>query len=116
MNPSRYFMSNMAINPMMIRNGYRLSGGMGLLERMTSGIKSFNWGKLLNGANKTLNVMNQTIPLIRQAQPVINNARNIFKIAKAFGKETTVSNTVNSVIKKDLDASKNTNNNPIFFV
>ena len=88
MNPGRYFMPSMAINPTMIRNGYTVTRGMGLFGRLFQGLRTFNWSNLLSGANKTLNVMNQTIPLVRQAKPVVNNVKNMLNLAKAFRNET----------------------------
>lgn len=63
--------------------------GGNLFGRIANGIRSFNWGSLLNGANKTLNVMNQTIPLIKQARPMFNNVRSMIRLARAFGSETS---------------------------
>ena len=127
MNPSGYFMPNMAMNRLMTRNVYGLSGGIGSLDKIIQGIKNFNWSKLLNGASKTLNVMNQTIPLVRQAGPVINNAKNMFKIVKAFGNETRNKQIINKNVlserQKSLQATKTiknsetiSNNFPNFFI
>ncbi len=109
MNSGRYFMPNMRMgfNPMMrapmmgsvptsFAKGSSILGnnvvnprGIGLFGRIARGIRSFNWSGLLTNANKTINVVNQTIPLVRQAGPMFNNMRSMFKIAKAFGNETT---------------------------
>lgn len=114
MNPGRFFMpgymgmintpftgsmmriGNAPITSSMLRMGNTVPRGMGLFSRITNGIRSFNWGGLLNNANKTLNVVNQAIPLVRQAGPMFNNMKSMLKIAKAFGSETTGSKTHNT--------------------
>ena len=117
MNPSRYFMPNMVINPMM-QNSYGLSS----LSRMIQGIKSFNWGKLLSGANKTLNVVNQTILLMKQATPMIGNVKKMVKLARAFGNETNyqkntvTSNKYQNSINNDRHSKPDNNDYPTFFV
>ena len=112
MNPQRYFMTNMAMNPMMIRNGYGMARGTGLIRKIMQGFRSFNWSGLLNGANKTLNVMNQTIPLIKEAKPMVGNVRNMIKLAKAFGSETNKQHSVSRINQtqyKKQKIVKNTN-------
>ena len=114
MNQGRFFMPNMAINPMMIRNPNTLPNSIGMLQRITNSIRSFNWSKLLNGANKTLNVMNQAIPLIRQTKPIISNVRSMVNIAKAFKNETN-----NHYNHNKINNKTNTNiedEYPTFFV
>ena len=108
MNPGRYFMPNMMVNPMMIRNGYTTARGVGLFNRLTQGLRSFNWNRLLNGANKTLNVMNQTIPLVRQAKPMVHNVKNMLNLAKAFRNEIS-NNTLknNNVINRNVIKNNN---------
>lgn len=121
MNPGRYFMPGMGgmmgVNtaPMMAMS-LPMTRNIGLFGRLGNSLKSFNWGNLLNGANKTLNVVNQTIPLIRQTKPMINNVKSMFRLAKAFGSETdskiTTNNQVNvtnNVSNKNL-TNKNTIN------
>ena len=109
MNPGRYFVPNMAINPMMIRSGYTATRGMGLFGRLTQGLRSFNWTKLLNGANRTLNVMNQTIPLIRQAKPMVGNVKNMLHLAKAFKNETNNATMIKNKKKQFTNNISNTN-------
>lgn len=94
-------MANAPMTGSMLRMANATPKGMGLFSRITNGIRSINWGGLLNNANKTLDVVNQAIPLVRQAGPMFNNMRSMLKIAKAFGSETTgtkVSNTNNGQI------------------
>lgn len=127
MYPGRYFMPNMTINPLMIRNGYVANRGIGLFGRMVQGLRSFNWTRLLNGTSKTLNVMNQTIPLIRQAKPMVGNVKNMLHLAKVFRNETSNNNYDNKKYynKKAMENVKNNvvndinnsnSNFPIFFV
>lgn len=104
MNPGRFYipgyMGNNYASPM-FRMTNTIPRGIGLFSRITNGIRSVNWGNLLNNANKTLNVVNQTIPLVRQAGPMVNNMKSMLRIAKAFGRETGRNNSI----------SRNTNNN-----
>ncbi len=115
MNQGRYFMPF----PMHVRNNY----GMGAFEKIVHDIRSINWGKFLNGANKTLNVMNQTIPLIRQVKPMVGNVKSMVRLAKAFRSETT--NNFNNNQEKNTIDNDNTinskkeitnNNYPNFFI
>ena len=123
MNPSKLLMPNMMINPMSFQNAYMIPRNIGLIQRITSGIRSINLGKLLSGANKTLNVMNQTIPLIRQAKPMISNVRSMVNLVKEFRSETTKQGN-NFNIGKNNDISNKHNmithgledQNPIFFI
>lgn len=94
MNPGRFYMPGMGVGnnfmaSPMLRAASSAPRGLGLFSRITNGIRSVNWGGLLNNANKTLNVVNQAIPLVRQAGPMVNNMKSMLKIAKAFGSETT---------------------------
>ena len=122
MNPSRFFIPNMMVNPAMVRSTYMMPKNMGLLSRITGGIRSFNWSKLLSGANKTLNVMNQTIPLIKQTKPMIGNVKSMLQLAKAFRSETGnkhyMSDKITSTRKINNNDSSNDSNNdyPTFFI
>ncbi len=123
MNPGRFFIPNMAMNPMMMRNAYMAPRSAGLLSRITGGLRSFNWSKLLNGANKTLNVMNQTIPLIRQTKPMIGNVKSMLQLAKAFRSETNNNYSINRGTTPNRQYSNKGNNNgnhdedyPTFFI
>jgi len=143
MNPNRFFfprymgMTNNIIptNSMMrLSNNFlgnpisRVTNTSGIfrnssfLGKLAGGIRSVNWGGLLNNANKTLNVVNQTIPLVRQAGPMVNNMKNMMKIAKIFGNETSnnikgnkqiINNHVDNDIDNNLinDTKINTDNN-----
>lgn len=149
MNPNRFFLpprymgmpnNMMTFSPMMrITNnpiGRTVNIGNigrsgGLFSKITSGIRSVNWGGLLNNANKTLNVVNQTIPLVRQAGPMVNNMKNMLRIAKVFNSETNTNmvnnikdnqrlnndymsnnENINLIQKKEVQ----NNNNPNFFI
>lgn len=130
MNPGRFFLPNFStqFSPIMRVSYLPNINRIGLFSRITNSIKRFNWSGLLNGANKTLNVVNQTIPLVRQAGPMVSNMKNMFKIAKAFGNETTkprISNIKNNMsqennlnIKNEIESSKEIidTNYPNFFV
>lgn len=108
MNPGKFFLPNMTNQfvPIMRANYLPNSTGLGLFGRITNSIRRFNWSGLLNGANKTLNVVNQTIPLVRQAGPMVSNMKNMFKIAKAFGNETTSKISRNVVEKQNINISE----------
>lgn len=115
MNPERFFMPNyMGIRNIPISRNYTglinsASRGTGLFSRIANGIRSVNWGGLLNNANKTLNVVNQAIPLVRQAGPMVNNFKSMMKIARAFGSETNVNRgNINNNYNTTLN---NVNNN-----
>ena len=123
MNPGRFFMPNYmgirnipfnAINPSVVTS---ITRSPGLFSRITSGIRSVNWGGLLNNANKTLNVVNQALPLVRQAGPMVNNFKSMMKVARAFGSETMVNrNTMNNTYNtnKNLNIEGNiAKDNPI---
>lgn len=116
MNPGRFFMPNMMMNyrygfaPQMIGINSIAPKNIGLLGRLGSGIKSFNWTNLLNGASKTLNVMNQTIPLIRQAKPMVDNMKSMIKLAKAFTNETNNSKINKKKVENYMYNKNNINN------
>ena len=114
MNPGRFFMPRIGagMSPMMGASYLPSRGSVGLFGRIANSLRSFNWGGLLNGANKTLNVVNQTIPLVRQAGPMFNNMRSMLRLAKVFGNETNnkVSNgRNNSLVVKDINIYSNNN-------
>lgn len=98
MNPGRFYMpnsmgmQNIPLNPSMVRMATSTPRNIGLFTRITNGLRSINWGGLLNNAHRTLDVVNQTIPLIRQAKPMVSNMKSMLRIAKAFGSETNTNN------------------------
>lgn len=112
MNPGRFYMPRMgtSFSPMMGANYLSTRGNIDLFGRITNYLRSFNWGELLNGANKTLNVVNQTIPLVRQAGPMFNNMKSMLKIARAFGSETNNRNTVNKNVNIITQNNRNSYN------
>ena len=134
MNPGRFYipgymgMRNFPIASSIPGMTNSIPRRMGLFGKITSGIRSVNWGGLLNGANKTLNVVNQAIPLVRQAAPMVNNMKNMLRIAKAFGTETnnkrlpntTNNNSINTNYSKKETQDNNSivisDNSPNFFV
>ncbi len=109
MYPGRYFIPNYIPN-------YGIPIRTGLFQRLFNGIRSVNWGGLLNNANKTLNVVNQTIPLVRQAGPMFNNLKSMLKVAKAFKNETN--KTQITEVKKEENILSNTSNynSPNYFL
>lgn len=121
MNPNRFFIPGQMMGNQLINGRMAMPGNIGLLSRISAGIKNINWKGLLNGANKTINVVNQTIPLIRQTKPLVDNVRSMIKLTKAFGKETiskenhTLSNNRSN---KNIIVSKNITNDdyPTFFI
>jgi len=94
----------------------------GLLSRLGagfSGIKSINWGGLINNTSKTLGIINQTIPIVRQVGPMVNNMRSMLRVASLFKDETDIKipttnniNTTNNYIPNNTNTTipnKNTN-------
>lgn len=110
MNPGRFYLPNVGANigPMMRASYLPVRGNIGFFSKIANSFRTFNWSGLLNGANKTLNVVNQTIPLVRQAGPMLNNMKSMLRIAKAFGSETTRSNSNNKRNNNKL-TNRNTN-------
>ena len=116
MNPGRFFMPN----PMTMRNAYVIPREASIFSKLFNNIRSINFGKLLNGANKTLNIMNQTIPLIRQATPIVSNAKSMLHLMKTFKKETNSNikrnnNTINKNSFSNYNKKKN-DDFPTFFI
>lgn len=113
MNPGRFFTPNFStqFSPFIQSSYLPLGRNIGLFNKVANSIKRFNWGGLLNGANKTLNVVNQTIPLVRQAVPMVNNMKNMFKIAKVFGNETTAKKITNKTLDNVVSNKNNYENN-----
>ena len=116
MNPGRFYMPgymgmrNLPLSSSMLGMANTAPRSAGLFSRITSGIRSINWGGLLNNANKTLNVVNQAIPLVRQAGPMFSNMRSMLRIAKAFGSETNGINNINAR-NNVRNVNNNVNNN-----
>ncbi len=86
-------------------SGIPKSGG---LFAKFAGLKSINWGGLLNNASKTLGVINQAVPLVKQVGPMYNNMRSMLKVASLFKDETSPSVKTNNVSNKN-----NTRNNNV---
>lgn len=123
----------MMINPNLIRgvpnvantltNTTRIANTGGLFSKLGSsltGIKTINWGGLINNTSKTLGIINQTIPLVRQVGPMINNMKSMLRVASLFKDETDyqktnqtpkniISNPTNNTIKKANNITNNTN-------
>ena len=98
-------------------SGIPKSGG---LFAKFAGLKSINWGGLLNNASKTLGVINQAVPLVKQVGPMYNNMRSMLKVASLFKDETSpsvktnnVSNKNNTNNRNNVSNKNNTRNNTI---
>ena len=110
MNPGRFYIPNymtMGSAPFrgtIMNMANATPRNIGLFSKITSGIRSVNWGGLLNNANKTLNVMNQAIPLVRQAGPMVNNMKSMLRIARAFGSETNSDIKINNKVNNSNDS------------
>ena len=122
MYPNRYFMPSMMRNSMMYANPNMLNfRGMGMFERLSNGIKTFNWKGLFSGVNKTLNTVNQTIPLIKQAKPMYDNVKSMVRLTKVFRNATGSRNATSikqNVINKEKisNSSIKKENQPVFFI
>ncbi len=99
-------------------------GNPNLLARglnFTRGIRSINWGGLLDGAQKTLGVINQAIPIVYQVKPIINNAKTMFRIANVINTPdppptTNLNNTQNISNNTNVSAKNSEPNTPIFYI
>ncbi len=89
-------------------SGIPKSGG---LFAKLAGLKSVNWGGLLNNASKTLGVINQAVPLVKQVGPMYNNMRSMLKVASLFKNETSPSVKTNNVSNKNNTNNRNNVNN-----
>lgn len=92
------------------------AGKTGLLSKLTSGlsgIKTINWGGLINNTSKTLGIINQTIPLVRQVGPMVTNMKSMIKVASLFKDETDIPrNTQRSQVQNQNKVPNNTQKNP----
>lgn len=81
----------------------------GLLSKLNtgfSGIKSINWGGLINNTSKTLGIINQSIPLVKQVGPMVNNMKSMVRLASLFKDET------DPISPKNIPPTTNITNNP----
>lgn len=86
---------------------------IGLFTRIGNTIKSVNWSRLLNGADRTLGLVNQAIPLVRETKPMFSNMKSMVKLAKAFRNETTPRRINNN--QKIVQSNDESTTNPIKF-
>ena len=105
-------------NPMYYNNFFpyqnNFSGSNGLLKKGLglTGLRSINWGNLLNNTQKTLNVINQAIPVYYQVKPIGGNAKTMFRMMGALKDER---NNETTVSKEEI--KKNTSSQgPVFFL
>lgn len=93
------------------------AGKTGLLSKLTSGlsgIKTINWGGLINNTSKTLGIINQTIPLVRQVGPMVTNMKSMIKVASLFKDETDIPrNTQRNQVQPQNRTTNNIQNNSI---
>ena len=91
------------------------AGKTGLLSKLTgglSGIKTINWGGLINNTSKTLGIINQTIPLVRQVGPMVTNMKSMIKVASLFKDETDIpKNPQRNQVQPQNSSINNTQNN-----
>ena len=80
-----------------------------------AGLKSINWGNLLNNTQKTLNVINQAIPVYYQVKPIWSNAKTMFRMVSALkdDSDTKNNNPNTNTIKKE---PSNNDDGPVFFL
>lgn len=83
--------------------------------------RSFSFGSLLDGAQRTLGLVNQALPLIKEAAPMMRNAKTMFKVMNEFKKmEAPSNNSINVSNKKPENTELNkyncNNGGPTFFV
>lgn len=88
-------------------NGARAGGSLfSKLGAGLSGIKSINWGGLINNTSKTLGIINQTIPLVKQVGPMVNNMKSMLRVASLFKDETDVKPNFNQINSYAADKSE----------
>ena len=88
----------------------------GLLSKLTgglSGIKTINWGGLINNTSKTLGVINQTIPLVRQVGPMVTNMKSMIKVASLFKDETDIPRSNQRTQIQSQNKTNNPQNNQV---
>lgn len=91
--------------------GSRAATSGGLLSRLIpglSGIKSINWGGIINNTSKTLGIINQTIPIARQVGPMVTNVKQMMRVASLF-KDETDTNTTSRIRNNPTKSTNNTN-------
>ena len=104
-----------------LTNTARAASTGGLFQRLgtsLSGLKTINWGGLINNTSKTLGIINQTIPIVRQVGPMVNNMKQMMRVASLFKDETDITNqrNNNTITKNNLETipppqnRNNTNN------
>lgn len=58
----------------------------GLFSNLFGGIKSINWGNIINNTQRALGLVNQAIPVIKQVTPIAKNAKTMFRVMNEFKK------------------------------
>lgn len=87
-----------------------LFGGRGTAG-LSQGIKTFNFGNILNNTSKALGVVREAIPIVKEVGPMFGNMKQILKIASVFKDETDITtnirnnNSVNNTIKTNTNTT-----------
>ena len=111
---------NLATNT--LTTGAKTGGLFHKLNTGLSGIKSINWGGLINNTSKTLGIINQSIPLVKQVGPMVTNMKSMIKVASLFKDESYIPQTnqrnkpqyqTTPTTTKQTNPSTNTNNKSI---
>ena len=105
-------------NPMYYNNFFPYQNGLeagagSFLKRGLgfAGLKSINWGNILNNTQKTLNVINQAIPVYYQVKPIWSNAKTMFRMVNALKDDNK-----ENIYQKENDNKKNTSTGPVFYL
>lgn len=83
----------------MARTAAPAARGLGLFSRIGNtlgGLRSINWGGLINNTSKTLGIINQTIPLVKQVGPMVTNVRSMLRLVSVFKDETDTPQKINT--------------------
>lgn len=105
-------------NPYYFASPTNMGFGSGISSLFNRG---FNFGSILNGAQRFLSLFNQALPLIKEAAPMMRNARTMFRVMNEFKKidspSKDISDSPSSDIKKDNseDHKYVFNGGPTFF-
>ena len=121
---------NNATRSAAVLNGAKSGGLLSKLGSSLTGIKSINWGGLINNTSKTLGIINQTIPLVKQVGPIFTNMKSMLRVASLFNDATNTNINYNNNIsikeqndnlnlekysKTDYNITTN-DNSPTFFI
>lgn len=94
-----------SVSPIPLATSMASTAKTGLLPSL----KSFSWGGLLSGAQKTISAVNQIVPLYHQVQPLISNAKTLLKVSKVM-KTIDSKNPEKEIKTTDLSSEKSLQN------